>query len=191
MPSLNDTQKRKTIQVAEGYLDLANGMDSLLELKFSLKSVMCRRVIETLETLDAGQSLPAHRRAHVLFLKAHAQRIQQRLVEAVANFENAYQLDSTNPHIYLGLAWCYKRLGRLDLAIKSIEKAIELDPENPMAHFNLACYCALSGDENLAIVHLSFAIDLDPTYRRKMQSENDFDSLRDNPLFISVAKQLV
>ena len=68
-----------------------------------------------------------------------------------------------------------------------MQSAVELDSESAIGHYNLACYCALYHRVDLALMHLSFALDLDSNYRQHMAQESDFDGIRSNPRFASLA----
>ena len=84
------------------------------------------------------------------------------------------------------MGWCHKRSGRLDLAIDALEAARAADPEEPLIHYNLACYWTLAGGKRQALVYLERALALDASYRRLIDAETDFDSLRTDPDFQAV-----
>lgn len=186
MATIKQVQRRQRIKVAEGYLDLAMVFDQW-PLELSLRQSLADRALENLDAIEN----PLGHKPYILFLKGQACRIAERHSEAANHLEQSLKLDSENLHTYLALAWCYKRLDRLDLAIESMQSAVELDAESPIAHYNLACYCALNREIDLALMHLSFALDLNSEFRDLIAEESDFDSIRENPRFASIASATV
>jgi tetratricopeptide (TPR) repeat protein len=83
----------------------------------------------------------------------------------------------------MALAWCYKRVGRLEQAITSLERAIEIEPGEAVLHYNLACYWSLAHNPHQALRHLANALDIDGNFRDFVPSEPDFDPLRHDPQF--------
>jgi tetratricopeptide (TPR) repeat protein len=61
--------------------------------------------------------------------------------DAVANFEKAIQINSTNPGYYNDIANCYRSLGYFDSALKYYETAISKGFNSPSAHYNAAICC--------------------------------------------------
>jgi hypothetical protein len=66
-----------------------------------------------------------------------------------------------------------------------IRVALERDPDNPSVLYNLACAETLAGDTEAAIEHLTHAVQLDSKYAALARDDSDFDSIRDDPRFIS------
>ncbi|MDG1875281.1 MAG: tetratricopeptide repeat protein [Mariniblastus sp.] len=183
MATIKQVKRRRNIQMAEGYLDLAMVLNDELSLDLKLKMSLATRAIECLENIKN----PLGHKPHVLFLKGQAAKASQRLPRAVNFFMQSLKLDPDNLHAYLAVAWCYKRLGRLDQAIDAVSRAVELDSDCAIAQYNLACYYALNRQVDLAIMHLSFALDLNSRYRELVITESDFDTIRANPRFASLA----
>jgi len=86
----------------------------------------------------------------------------------------------------LGLAWCAKRIGRLDRAIECLETLCRRFPEEPIGPYNLACYYALDGRRDQVIDLLHRAIRMESAYRELARKEEDFLSLREDPEFRSL-----
>jgi tetratricopeptide (TPR) repeat protein len=75
-------------------------------------------------------------------------------------------------------------LGRYEEAIASYDKAIEVKPDYHEAWYNNACTYALQSQLDPALEHLKQAIELNPDhYRTLIQTDSDFDSIRDNEQF--------
>lgn len=162
------------IQMAEGYLELAVLFEEQWSLKQSLRRKLAKRAIDSLNRIRS----PLGHKPYILFLKGQAHRVANRLVQAVRFFEQSEKLDPDNISCLLAMAWCYKRLERLDVAIRTMEKAIKIEPDSAIAHYNLACYEALASNSNLALIHLSIALDLNSAYTQRVATEEDFNGIR-------------
>jgi Flp pilus assembly protein TadD len=92
---------------------------------------------------------------------------------------------------WLGLGWCYKRLGKLDDAITALRRGLEAAPGQPLLLYNLACYHSLAGDVSAAVDHLTKAISLDDRFRDLTGAERDFDPIRADPRFVAVTHVVV
>ncbi|MFM7207617.1 MAG: TPR end-of-group domain-containing protein [Planctomycetaceae bacterium] len=86
---------------------------------------------------------------------------------------------------WLGLGWCFKRVGRLDEAIDALRRGLEAAPSQPLLLYNLACYHSLAGDVSAAIDHLTKAISIDDRFRDLTGAESDFDPIRADPRFVA------
>ena len=183
MPTIKQVKRRQNIQMAEGYLDLATVLDERWPLDFAHRRAMSEQALANLEKIEN----PLGHKPYVLFLKGQAWKVAARYQDAIRYFKQSLKLDPDNEHTYLALAWCYKREGRVDLAVDTITCAVELNPESAIAQYNFACYLALDRQVERAIMHLSFALDLNSEYQSMVADEPDFDSIRLNPGFASLA----
>jgi len=186
-------RRRQLLREAEGYLDLimlpaAQPAASALCPSEESRNRLAQRSLEILERLEtAGGNW---RQSHLLYLKGQAYRVMQRFEEALKPLQAAVEIAPSNVHMRLALAWCLKRVDRLDLAIESLEGAIQADPDCGIAYYNLACYWSLAKNAGLAVMYLSTAFEIDQHYRELVAGESDFDPIRNDPEFqhvISVA----
>jgi tetratricopeptide (TPR) repeat protein len=92
---------------------------------------------------------------------------------------------------WLGLGWCYKRLGRLGDAITALRTGLEAAPSQPLLLYNLACYHSLAGDVSAAVDHLTKAISIDDQFRDLTGAERDFDPIRSDPQFVAATHVVV
>ena len=175
-------RKQNILREAEGYLELITVCADRWPPAPALRDRIAERVFETLARLEGG----SYRRGHVLYLQGQTLRAVERYREAVAPLRESLQLDPENVSTLLSLAWCYKRLSRIDLAIEALEEALEIEPASAIVHYNLACYWSLAGKARLAAAFLGKAIDLEPNYRDCVGSEPDFDKVRRHPEFQAV-----
>jgi tetratricopeptide (TPR) repeat protein len=167
-------RRQQLLREAEGYLDLLLVFGEQWPLRDEVRDRLGECVLQTLERLDefSGQ------RAQRLYLRGQALRAMLRYADAVAPLTESAELDPDNLSVWLALAWCHKRTGRLDLAIQALEDAMDVDPTQGIVYYNLACYWALAKNIKLTVAYLSRAFDLDPNYRDLIAKEPDFDPVR-------------
>jgi Flp pilus assembly protein TadD len=163
--SRNRIRRMKLQHQAEGYLELG----------------MPQQALDVLARLD-----PADADWHTLYLQGEALRGLGRCEEALPPLARVIEAEPENVRAWLALAWCQKRVRRLDQAIFSMESALAADPEEPLIHYNLACYWSLAGGKRQALGYLEQALAMDGSFRRMIDAESDFDSLRSDPDFQSL-----
>lgn len=180
-------RRQQLMQEAEGYIDLAMCFADQWPLKANLKHRLARRALATIDQLDPQQL--DHPR--VLYFRGQAFRLIQRFQDAIPPLQRAYQLEPENIHLNLSLAWCYKRIGRIDLAIQSLEEALETHGDRDILHYNLACYWSLTHHVGLTLIHLARALEINPDYRDSISEEPDFDTVRNHPEFLTLTGVIV
>lgn len=126
---------------------------------------------------------PARDAVFALLLRGEALRALGRLPESIQAFQTVAERDREVVAAWVGLGWCHKRTGRLDLAIDCLRQALTASPDEPLLHYNLACYLSLSGDVAAAVEHLTRAISREGRYRTLTREERDFDPIRSDPRF--------
>jgi uncharacterized Ntn-hydrolase superfamily protein len=70
--------------------------------------------------------------------------------------------------------------------IRILEEALRRFPDEPPILYDLACFESLAGEPEPALEHLRRAIELDPGYRGAARADEDFVSLRDEPVFRAI-----
>jgi hypothetical protein len=60
---------------------------------------------------------------------------------------------------------------------------LEKQPDDPVAHFNAGCFAARAGRADDAIEHLRRALEINGRVAELMATDEDLDSLRDDPRF--------
>ncbi len=180
-------RREKIIRQAEGYLDLIMCLEDQWRLDEPIIQVITGKALKVLDELDETSG----RRSHVAFLRGQAFRVRHDYQAAVVAFEESLENDYENIHTHLGLAWCYKRLNKIDLAIRSLNQANEIEPENAIVLYNLACYWALAGNVLNCCEHLHFALELDGGLRELIDDESDFDLVRGSAEFQSITSAIV
>ena len=121
-------------------------------------------------------------------LRGEALREQQDYDSALAAFQHADKLQPNDITVLFGMAWCYKRTDRLDRAIDSMERAYLTEPNEPVVLYNLACYFSLAGEKEQSLSWLGRALRMEQSLRKLIPDEPDFDPLRDDPDFRSIAE---
>jgi tetratricopeptide (TPR) repeat protein len=180
-------QVRQIVREAEGYLDLITSVAETWPLAPAVRDRVAERALTTLDRLPTN----INDRAAVLFLRGQAYRVMERYSDAVVALEEAASLDNDSLSTHLALGWCYKRLGRIDLAIEALQNAQAAEPEEAIVFYNLACYWSLARNKENALENLSKALAMDSHYRDLIDSEADFDNLRDDPDFQTLTAVIV
>ncbi|MEM8947113.1 MAG: tetratricopeptide repeat protein [Planctomycetota bacterium] len=157
---------RRTRREAEGYLELGMPAHALETLK--------RR--ERLIQGDARSS----------YLLGEALREMRHYRAAIAPLHRSLELIPDDIHVWMALAWCYKRVGKVEHAIDALERAVDVEPGNAILHYNLACYWSLARHPRMALRYLANALDIDGNFRDFVHDEPDFDPLRHDPIFQSL-----
>jgi hypothetical protein len=80
--------------------------------------------------------------------------------------------------------------GRLQDGLVVDEKLVTVRPTDPTAHYNLACRYALLKQRDKAITTLRKAVELGYRDFEFMQEDHDLDSIRKDPRFRKLMKEL-
>ncbi len=172
----------KLQQQAEGYLDLGLPQQALQLL--GRLDVAARKIPGA---APSGATWPGAD-VRTLFLQGEALRALNRFVDAIVPLSKVAELEPENVQALLGLGWCHKRTGRIDLAIEALTTALAVDNDEPLVRYNLACYHSVAGDKRHALAYLEQALALDPSCRSLIDHEPDFDSLRGDPEFEAICE---
>lgn len=156
-------QRRRLLQAAEGYLAL-DMTDQALE---SLRKIV-----------DPGPDSFSY---YVLQGEAHRARREHH--QALEWFQRARELAPRELDVLLAMAWCYKRIDRLDLSIDTMRQAYQSHETVPVVLYNLACYYSLAGNKEQALSWLGRALRLNRSMGKLIPDETDFDPLRGDPDF--------
>ncbi len=137
---------------------------------------------QALRELDEIDDAGAHAfQFHLLRGEAFRAKAEHR--RALDQFLMAQAIVPTDLCALMGMAWCYKRVDRLDQSIDTLRLAYESHPEVPVVLYNLACYYSLAGEKELALSWLGRALRMDRTLMKLVPNEADFDPLRNDPDF--------
>jgi adenylate cyclase len=156
------------VQEARGAFERALEVDShSIDAKIGIASVLVRKVAEgwsndrhedealaemlLLEVLERDTSRPS---AHYAF--GMLRRVQNRLDEAVVEFETTIALDRNHARSFFRLGQTLMFLGRPEEGIPYIERAIRLNPRDP----NIARPYGILGIGHILLGHVDRGIDL-------------------------------
>ena len=103
--------------------------------------------------------------------------------EALLLFDVVINIDPQHAQAWYNKGVALGELGRDEEALRACEKAIEIDPQHATVWANKGCAYALQNDKNQALEALQKAIEIDPGYKEKALTNEDFQSLRDDPDF--------
>ncbi len=157
---------RRTRREAEGYLELGMPQHALTALQRNGKLV--------------------HGDARGCYLLGESLREMRHYGAAIAPLHRSLDLIPDDIHVWMALAWCYKRVGKVEHAIDALERAIDVEPGNAILHYNLACYWSLAHNPRMALRYLANALDIDGNFRDFVHDEPDFDPLRHDPAFVNM-----
>jgi tetratricopeptide (TPR) repeat protein len=118
-------RRTRILREAEGYLDLVTAFGERWPCREDYRQQLCSRVLEILARIDNPGGLAGE----IAFLRGQALKAAGLYGEAVHALQAASELDPANVHVFLALAWCYKRSRRIDMAIQSLEAALEVEPD--------------------------------------------------------------
>jgi Flp pilus assembly protein TadD len=157
------TRRERRLEAARGYLALD----------------MPNQALRELNAIDDPEECPfaAHH------LRGEALRQREDYESALDHFQLALGEEPKDLSVLLGMAWCLKRVDRLDDAITTMERAYECAPQEAIVLYNLACYHALAGHKSLALSWLGRALRMEGSLRVLIPEESDFDGLRHDPDF--------
>jgi tetratricopeptide (TPR) repeat protein len=110
-------------------------------------------------------------------------RGMKKFQDALTPFSKALWLNPEDIGPYIGIGWCYKRLGELDRAIEILRDASKIKEDYPIVYYNLSCYYSVKNEKEKAIRWLKKAIELDSRFSKLCREEEDLDNLRDMPEF--------
>ena len=180
-------RRQQLLREAEGYLDLATALGEANRLDGNVRDRLAKRAILQIDAARSigGDSFEAQ------YLEGEAYRTMELWNEAIEPLEGARERNSANIHVHLALAWCYKRVGKLDMAIEVLEEALTVEPTEAILYYNLACYWSLANNAQLACSFLSEAFDLDSNYRDLVGGEEDFNPIRHHPAFVNLTSVIV
>jgi tetratricopeptide (TPR) repeat protein len=78
--------------------------------------------------------------------------------------------------------------GDYEEALAKMLVVAEKQPDNPVTHFNVGCFAARSGHTDQAIEALGRAVEINDRIKELMATDEDLDSIREDPRFIELAK---
>lgn len=169
----------RVLQAAGGYLDLAVGPPARLGIEARLRRRLLRKSLRLASRSQVG---PTHQGSRWLLI-GQALRMLGRHRTAVVVLRAALADPSTYRDAMLGIAWCCKRLGRLDDAVATLLRAIAGTPRDASLHYNLACYLALSRRPREALRELAWSLQLNPRLCSAARNEPDFVPLHALTMF--------
>ena len=182
MTAMTRNRRQAILRQASGYVELAELLVDGDRPTPESARILLVRALETIDELpEPTRSMPDAK-----LLEAEAMRAMGQWEDAIGPFELVVENDPKRLEAWLGLGWCFKRLGRLPKAIEVLEQGLEASPDQPILHYNLSCYFSLGGDVQAAIEHLTKAISIDKRFRDLTQIEPDFDPIRSDPRFVAV-----
>jgi tetratricopeptide (TPR) repeat protein len=156
-------RRQRQLAAAEGYLALEMPDQALRELS---------------EISDPGEA--AFRCG---LLRGEALRAKQDYRNALHSFQQASELEPDDLSALLGMAWCFKRIDRVDQSIEVMRQAYQAHPDVPVVLYNLACYYSLAREKDQALSWLGRALRMHQEFIKLISDETDFDPLRDDEDF--------
>jgi len=78
--------------------------------------------------------------------------------------------------------------GDYETALAKQLVVVEKRPSDPVVHFNAGCFSARAGHTDEAIEHLGHAVEINDRIKELMATDEDLDSIREDPRFAELAK---
>jgi tetratricopeptide (TPR) repeat protein len=78
--------------------------------------------------------------------------------------------------------------GDYETAVAKQLVVVEKRPDDPVAHFNAGCFTARAGRADEAIEHLQRAVEINDRIKELIRTDEDLDSLREDPRFDVLTK---
>jgi tetratricopeptide (TPR) repeat protein len=183
MNATSGVVEQAALRRATGYVELGELLISAEEAAPAAAVTVLRRALAELAVLPESlrqQPLASLLEGEALRALGEWQSAIPPLLRATAGGRRGGRLEA-----WMGLGWCWKRLGRIEAAIDALGEGLTAFPEQPILHYNLACYHSLAGDVQAAIDHLTRAIEIDGRFRDLTGAERDFDAIRADPRFVA------
>ncbi len=185
--AMNSHLRQLHLRHAAGYIELGELLaDADAPVPENARTLLRRALGELAELPEASRSGPV-----ASLLEGRALRTLGDWDGAVVPLRQAAEAAPEHLESWLGLGWCYKRLGRLDEAIAALRSGLVATPGQPLLLYNLACYHSLAGDVSAAVDHLTKAISIDDRFRDLTGEERDFDPIRSDPRFLAATHVVV
>ncbi|QDV71230.1 Tetratricopeptide repeat protein [Rosistilla carotiformis] len=184
---LRHYQNYRQLREAQGILELISCNDDLWGLDPEIKRRMACRALSLLQ----GARPRGSRRAAWYYLRGRGWSLLGKHKRAIRALRAAAKIDPHHIATYLSLAWCLKRIDRLEQSIEILNQAVERAPHHPLVRYNQACYLSLAGQPQLAAMELSIALELKPDLRSRIAGESDFDPIRNHPAFDAALQVIV
>ena len=108
---------------------------------------------------------------------------QGELDQAITEFKMAIKRDVRWAKPYYNLGVAYSRQEKWNHAIVAWKKTIYIDPKYANAHYNLARAYARGNQRDLSIAHLREALSIDKKFVEAMQTDQNFDTIRQSQEF--------
>lgn len=163
LAAISDQRIARALRVAEGYLELG--------------------MLDHADRELGGIKDPGEQTFAYHALKAEVLRAREQWTAALEEFRMCQTERPTDLGVFLGIAWCLKRVDRLLDAIKTMQDAYRSHAQTPVVLYNLSCYHALAGHKQQALSWLARALRMDSQLRRLIARETDFDAIRNEPEF--------
>ena len=96
--------------------------------------------------------------------RGNARISQNKLIEAVSDFDKAIELAPTATDPYLNRGTALEGLGKWDEAIADYNKSLQFNPKNASAYYNLGITYERLEDYTLAIANYTKTIESSPNY---------------------------
>lgn len=179
-------RRKRRVQEAEGYLELAMVFDRMWDSDLELRSNLVRKSMDCLNQVNQANS----RLAELSYLTGCALKVDGHYQQAIEHLDQSLEYDENSIDTLTAIAFCYRRTGEVERAIESLEKALKVDPKHPIIHYNLACYFAIDLNIDAATSHLARAVSLNPKLIHEIRRETDFKGIRDHYQFRQFMKTM-
>lgn len=111
--------------------------------------------------------------------------------EAIAQFRKIVKSQPNNGNAWLNLGFCLMKVNKIDEAMETQVKAAKFEESRILANYNIACIHSLNKEADKALEYLKKAVDLGFDDYEFMTNDPDFDFIRQDPRYVSIASEMV
>jgi serine/threonine protein kinase/Tfp pilus assembly protein PilF len=122
-----------------------------------------------------------------LGMHEEAQAVNRRVLKLI---EDRLALNPDDARACNLAATVHGKLGEIEPALDFARRSLEIDPDDPMLLYNVACTYSMVGHADEALSCLEQAIDRGFGHREWIETDSDFDSIRELPRFKAIQKAM-
>lgn len=187
----------KPIETEENKISISDKQaNSLAQVEIQRSANLYEAGLKLYYERDFGEALNLFNQALVLDpqnyqalnSKGATYAFQGRYNEGISLIQKAIQIKPEFVYAHFNLGLAYELAGNYDKAIEAYKAALRLDEKDVWSYYGIASIYGRQGDVEKVIEWLRPAIALEPEVKAVAREEEDFNPVKNNPLFLSLIK---